>query len=384
MASVASRVESRRTAWFILFAMIVVIIALPFIATHIWGPPHSIVDISWLLLWQFTVATMPLTFLGALIASRQPENRIGWLMLGIGVVCVVSFIGLAWGDFARAVSAPGAGWGTFLGEWIVLYPIIALVTLAPLLFPDGKLPGPRWRAVVALTIVAAIVWPPVENLSPENLSDSHYPQAVRVEWIARDLHTFAWVTGLLLVAAVFCSLAGMVVRARRSHGIERQQIKWFLYVAALNCVLFVLSGLPFDLASSIAFAGAMILTIIGLPIAITVAVLRYRLFEIDRIISRSISWLLVTAVLGALYLLVVVVLGEAFQSVTGGGSQLHGCRIDASRCRPLPPRPRARPVRRSPLQPPALRRRAHGRSLPRAPARRGRPFERHRRGTPRG
>jgi hypothetical protein len=251
------------------------------------------------------LAAAPLAFsvVGALVAARQQRNPVGWQLLAVGVFMTANLLGESYARYAL-VTAPGSLPGGLYGVWLgwTYAPTLAfLAILLPLYFPTGRLLSPRWRPVVWLGIgflafaVAGNALspgpdPPLLGLAPVPNPVVYLPQAKPLFELFRLL-------------ALFCSLAGfagaiaaLVVRFRRSRGIERQQLKWFTYTAALTPLPF----LAYDLAPRI--SGPLRMLILPLvPISIGIAILRYRLYEIDRILNRTLVYGLLTVVLGLGY-----------------------------------------------------------------------------------
>jgi hypothetical protein len=199
-------------------------------------------------------------------------------------------------------------------------PAWTLVVLLLLLYPEGRLPSRRWRPILwiaaasaALMLVPSAIaeWP---YRGPALLADA-WPSSPALD-IALLLQGAGLALSLLVAVA---GAAALVTRFRRSAGMEHQQIKWFASAAVVEvCMLFVLSGpglipRPFDFLAAI-IAGPLI------PIAIGIAILRYHLYEIDRIISRTISWTLTTGVVGAVFVGIVVGLQGILAQVTGGNT----------------------------------------------------------------
>jgi hypothetical protein len=297
-------------------------VLLPIIATRIWSPSSGVVESNWYELWVFGFLLLPMSILGALMAAKRPENRIGWIMLAFACSMCLSIAFHIWDQFAQDVSGPTVGWGEWVGAAISLVPILGIFTIFPLLFPDGHLPSRRWWPALVFACFALVIWIFSEQFNSEIYNDPATPDAVRIAAF-RDIVSAIGVVGYLIVgAAVLMCVAALVVRARRSRGIERQQIKLFAYTAAVVSTAFVVSGADNDTVASISWIVALTGVTIGFPVTIAVAILRYHLFDIDRLISRSVSWLLVTLVLGAAYLLAVVGMGVAFRSLSGSGSQL--------------------------------------------------------------
>jgi hypothetical protein len=243
---------------------------------------------------------------GWLLSWKRPRNPIGWLLLIIPGLFTLGtpaiLLGEALLDQAPAVST----WLFWYGydrddTWAWLPPIGLLLTQVPLRFPDGALPTPRWRwfswyTIVTLVIVSAALSMGSVEVYPGIANPVHM-----AELISNPLVLLACF-GALAIAFVG-SLASLVVRYRRAAAVERAQLRWMLWAVGLVVVILITSWVfPTQLAGATSF----ILVAYGfIPIAIAIAVLRYRLYEIDRIISRTASYGLVTVLVVAIYALVV-------------------------------------------------------------------------------
>lgn len=263
----------------------------------------------------YTVFTLATVGAGALIAQRHPENPIGWLFCGFGLLNAVS------GDLSEGygLRAAAEGWpGGPMAEWIGW--VSWLVNgfgwiLTFLLFPTGRLPSPRWRAVpwigAAGTVLAIAGW----GLSRDRDRDyigGRNPWVV--EWLPTDL-LFAIGMPLFLLALVI-SAVSLVVRFRHAGGLERQQLKWFALAASVASVLLPLSFALWYVTPYAELIAALALS--GLPLAACAAMLRYRLYDIDLFISRTVAYATLTVLLGAAYVVLIIALGTLF----GRGSAL--------------------------------------------------------------
>jgi hypothetical protein len=267
-------------------------------------------------------AGLPIAFavVGALIVTHRPDNRIGWLFCA-GVVFALLPALDAYALYALAADPaaglPGATLAAWVASWIWLLDLL-LVVLVPLLYPTGRLLSPRWRPVLWLTVLLVLVGMLANAVRPGPLKASQVPVAPNPSGIpsaaglvaAIDL-VGAVVGVLLLLAAV----ASVLLRFRHARGVERQQLKWFAY-ASLGVVLsFVLSGL---LSSLLTTSGELLvdlisgIPILGWPVALGIAILRYRLYDIDRLINRTLVYGLLTVLLGLGYAASVMVLGQLF------------------------------------------------------------------------
>jgi hypothetical protein len=263
-----------------------------------------------------------LALVGGIIEWRRPGHRIGRLLLLGGPL----YAALAAGWTTAELVEPYVDRDLYLAlNWaglLLSYPGVALIVgWLPLLFPSGTLPGPRWRlpaaVLVVLPSIGTLAWavrpgPLVEGVD----ADNPFGVAGWPTW----LQPFIDLIPLALPALLLLAAAGLVVRYRRGRSVERLQIRWFLASTALALIGFagvlVEQAIRADdgilVSVVVAYAG-----ILAMPVAIGIAVLRYRLFEIDRIISRTIGWAIVTGILLAVFVGLVV----GLQGILGGVTQ---------------------------------------------------------------
>jgi hypothetical protein len=259
---------------------------------------------------------------GAMVAARRPRLPIGWLLVGIGLLMA---LGLAAGQYAvvAVLDAPGSLPFGPAAAWLSAWPFTAGFLLLPflfLLFPTGRLPGPRWRplawagAAVYATNVFGVAFQP-GPINPEELGPLENPLAIPALGGPGDLPARIVIPLMLLV--VLASVASLLVRLRRSVGVERQQLKWFAYAAGLFGLATFVNVVASLLGADQAGLFVTTVPVVALPVAIGVAVLRHNLFDIDRVINRTLVYGLLSALLGALYLAVVFLLGRLLVPVTG-------------------------------------------------------------------
>jgi hypothetical protein len=256
---------------------------------------------------------------GAVIVAHRPGNAIGWIFSAIGLLAATGTLAMEYAAYAyvtRPGSLPAAIWPAWYQQqwWI---PMLALVFVAtPMLFPTGRLPSTRWRPVAAVAAVAAAALELLAALQPTiQLQDEDYwvDNPFGLAWIP-DPETSAVGGALagLLTACIVAAIISLVVRFRRSRGVERQQLKWFTYAGAL-----LLLTIPVGAYLPASFGDAVFgLLIAFVPIAAGIAVLRYRLYDIDRLINRTLVYGLLTAMLGLVYAAAVLVLGQVFGGVS--------------------------------------------------------------------
>ena len=251
---------------------------------------------------------------GALIVGHRPENAVGGIFAAIALRAVAGALAEEYATFAVAHRQAGGVLAAWFASW-AWYPTIALALLfTPLLFPDGRPPSPRWRplawlagATTAAFVVLAAVQPTLELgagrvANPIGVAAVGSPEDSPPGLVLLNL------IGVLVVAAV----VSLVVRFRRSRGEERLQLKWFTYACALLPLLMLSDRLP-DALANLLFA----VVVSFLPVAAGVAVLRYRLYEIDRLINRTVVYGLVTVLLAGVYAGLVLALGQLSGGVAG-------------------------------------------------------------------
>ncbi|MBA4170180.1 MAG: hypothetical protein H0X68_07220 [Chloroflexi bacterium] len=268
----------------------------------------------------FRLGLLVFPTVGAFVASRRPKNAIGWIMLGTGVLLALTGFALSYatyGLFTRPGGVPAAEVMAWISAWIFLPPLFATPPLLFLLFPDGRLLGPRWRAALALVVLGTVAAATAIALTPGTLQDAPFEQIANpfgvdgAEVALEILLTIGWVSGS---AGIVVGSVSMLVRLRRSRGVERQQLKWIAGAAALFAVA-VLTAYPIfgDVLGQIIILGAFC----SIPIAAGIAILRHRLYDIDVIINRTLVYGSLTALLGGLYIALVLGLQVLLAPLTG-------------------------------------------------------------------
>lgn len=256
--------------------------------------------------------TMPtsLGFVGALVATRRPRNPIGWIFWAAGLI--VSFAGA--GTEAWAGTSVLVVW---IGNAITLPTIVAVVLFVPLLFPTGGLPARSWRPLAAFMVVGLATLMLLKMFSPGPLGDTGIENPFAIAALGPLLDALRAASGVIVVISFALAVVAPVWRYRRGGPVERQQLKWFAATTATAAISLPVSAIRIPVISDLAWAGGLLA--LGLmPLAIGMAILRYRLYEIDRIISRTISYGVVTAMLVAVFATVVVGLQTVLTPFTGG------------------------------------------------------------------
>jgi signal transduction histidine kinase len=262
----------------------------------------------------FSALLLSFPAVGFFVLSRRPDNRLAWLMVAMGVFAAIlgpltgygAYAvehGLPFGPLALAIGGPG---------WV---PFIAISGYLLVLFPDGHLPSPRWRwfawpCGIALSIVFVTIW-----FYPGDFADSGYPEIenpIGIEALGAVLDAF----GLLLLSAPLLVVGGfvsLVVRMRRTtDDVVRHQIRWLAYAASLMALFFALSfipGLGNDDAWNSWIQNLSAISFMLIPVVIGVAILRYRLYDIDVVIRKTVVIAVVVAFIALVYVGVVAGVG---------------------------------------------------------------------------
>ena len=266
------------------------------------------------------VAVLAFSVAGALIVGRQPRNPIGWIFGGASLALAFTFLAEEYGTYALYTESgelPGGPEAIWLAAWLFFPGLFSLVTFFFLLFPDGRLPSRRWRPAVWLAAFTMTALALGYAFAPGPIEE--YPQVENPVGIGGDLARVAEGIGWpLLPVAVLVSASALIVRFRRARGEERLQLKWVAAAGVVNAVCLALMVVLW-------FAGfetpATLLMLVGLLVltaAAGVAILKYRLYDIDVVINRALVYGALTATLAAAYLGSVLLL----QAVLSPGSDL--------------------------------------------------------------
>lgn len=259
--------------------------------------------------------------IGGLVAARRPALVVGWLLVVVGLALTVSSFGLDWARHALLVdpgSLPGGRVALWFGTWVWVIGYCTLAAVLPLRLPDGSAPTGRWRlawwAALVVTVLAAAGW----ALTPYDRLDRH-PLPGLDPGVTSPTGTevgpvLLAVSLPLLGACALVGLASLVVRLRRAVGEERQQAKWVVWGAVLSLVLLALGQVAGPEGGSDAWLAVAALP---LPLGIAVASLRYRLWDVDLVINRTLVYAVLTALVVAVYVVGVLVLGDLLGERTG-------------------------------------------------------------------
>jgi hypothetical protein len=255
---------------------------------------------------------------GLVLTLRRPTNPIGWLYAAAGLLWSSAIPGDPWLDQLLVEHRPlplAAQVNAVYGEFSWAPATVLGIALPALLVPDGRLRSRRWRVVAAAGMVAAALLLVGGSLAPARLQDTQIANPFGLAGPAGDAAAAMLAVGTLLWAAVMvASLACVVLRFRSSAGVERQQLRWVVAGAA-GAVAGLLAGAAtpqHTVISSVLYS-----TVLCVPVSVLVAVLRYRLWDLDRLVSRTVTYGLVTALLVIPYLLIAPAAGRLAQ---GSGS----------------------------------------------------------------
>jgi hypothetical protein len=261
---------------------------------------------------------------GAIVASRLPESPIGWLFCAIGLIFGLSHFSAEYAAYALlgpSRSLPAGEAFAWLTSWVWVFGL-GLIVYLDLLFPNGRLPGARWRWFAWFTAIVLVPAAILGALSPGLILSSTLINPLGVEGlpnVSRAIEAFMY--GLIVVGA-----SSMLARLRHAGRIERQQIEWFAYATAVAISGVILKNTVYP-AVGVTWVWwvGLVLTTVGVvssPVAMGIAIFRYRLYQIDLIINRTLVYGSLTAVLACVYLGGVVFLQYAFRALSGEGSQL--------------------------------------------------------------
>jgi hypothetical protein len=260
----------------------------------------------------YFAAVVAFATVGALLSARGTGNKIGWVLLAIAVVVAVRITGAQYGDYSlliRPGSLPGGRIAVAIGEALSTS-MFALLGLAILLFPDGHLPSRRWRWLPWVLGVAAVTGALGSGLAPGHFTDAEpFERFSNPLGVGSDSEPFEALAGLgwlSVTLGLFASGVAMVRRMRRAHGIERLQLKWMAFAASLFGVGFVVISITFFAGLSGPTADAVRTGLLGvgfctIPVAAGIAILRYRLYDIDVVINRALVYAVLTATLAGVY-----------------------------------------------------------------------------------
>src|SRR5215204_1118917 len=277
---------------------------------------------------NLVLAALAFSTVGSLVASRRRKYPVGWLLLGTGILYAIEVFAGNYSTYASTTdqgSLPGGVAAAWLTSWVWILGG-SLIPFVFLFFPDGRLPSPRWRPLAWLVLVNAALAVAPYAFAPGPLED--FPPAspvinpVGVEGSAGVLDLSAKVSVFLLIPIAVGLILAFFVRFRRAREEERQQIKWVAYAVALfTAVIFVVSVWP-SLDTSPLGNVLFLAAFLAIPSAMALAILKYRLYDIDVVINRTLVYGVLTVTLALVYFGSVALLQGVLGALTGQDSQL--------------------------------------------------------------
>ena len=266
-----------------------------------------------------------LAIVGRLIVDRQPGNAVGWIFIATSVGFAITMLAFSWLGLSQdrfGGGLPGTVFAAWLNAWDGIPVLVTLILFVPLLFPNGRLLSPRWRWVAAFAIAGIGATTIGSALTPGPLNSSQIPNPIGID-VGQPLRDFLGTVDSLAGVVVFgLAILALVIRYRRGSTVERLQLRWFAFpmAIAIACV-----GISNFIQLGIASDAAWIIGIVAVavtPVAIGIAILRYRLYEIDLLLNRTAVYASVTVVLVAFFVVGNVALQTGLQSLTHQRSEL--------------------------------------------------------------
>jgi len=299
--------------WLVVVVDIAASLALPFTVN-----PTS--DTPLWAMFIFIAMVASLGMVGSLVVTRQPRNPVGWILWAAATTTALSIVGPAYAS-SRVAADPVVPPAIVALAWVTSFTFVAtlatVVVFVPLLFPNGRLLSPRWRWAVAFTLFALIVGTLPSMFMPGPLSSvAAIQNPFGIPLVEQLKDPLSLANGIGAAIAFLLAIASAVIRYRRGTSVEREQLKWFAAAAALTAVSLVVAAARIGPLADLGWVVGLI-GLALLPIAIGIAILRYRLYDIDRIISRTIAYLIVTGILALVFAGAVLLFGAILSPVFG-------------------------------------------------------------------
>ncbi len=270
------------------------------------------------------VGAAPFALVGGLVASRLPHNPVGWfLVVSAVIVALQEFMRhyVTYGLVTGSSPLPLAQTMAWLLSWTYAPGFVLLFIFLPLYFPNGRLLSSRWRWVVRCAVFCTVVGAVNSAFLPGEIKDLGITNPLGIEALRPISDLINDIFFVAVFGVAFVSAISLVLRFRRSRGQERQQIKWLAY-AASGIIVWFLTNWPIEEAFPVLFTLVdNVLFSFGIPVAIGIAIFRYRLYDIDLVINRTLVYVTLTAVLVMVYLGSVVLLRGLLFGFTGQSSQ---------------------------------------------------------------
>ncbi|TMK44223.1 MAG: GAF domain-containing protein [Actinobacteria bacterium] len=266
---------------------------------------------------SFVLIFLSMAYIGSLIASRRPDNAIGWLLLWTTLAIGTGFVSDEYSKYALVTNPgalPGGVWVAWASSWAWAIGIIPIVTFLFLLFPDGHLPSRRWRPVAWAAAAALALVTVGGMLNPKMDTSVQVKNPIGIEGAAGLIDSVIGAAFTSLAVLGLLSVWSLVQRFRRASGDEREQIKWFGFAAGLLVGWLVLSTigqaagikLLYDSELNTVLSGV---SFVALPLAVGVAILKYRLYDIDIVIRKTVVLGVLAAFITVVYVAIVVGIG---------------------------------------------------------------------------
>ncbi len=274
---------------------------------------------------NFAIVGISSTIVGGAVAYRRPTNPVGWLFLGGALSAAIKVLA---GEYAvyGIVTSPGTLPLPYALAWlsntmVLIGPVISFI-LIPLYFPDGRPVSRRWAFVARVSLGSLLLFTLLYAFAPvEAVQGAGIQNPLGVEALRPFMKTFELIVLVWYIALILAAAGSLVVRFLRSVGEERQQLKWFTYAAAILPVWFLINR-PIQNAFPDLFAMLDSLFIAAIPIAAGIAILRYRLYDIDLIINRTLVYGVLSLLLGLIYFGAIALSQAALRTLAGGESSL--------------------------------------------------------------
>jgi len=272
---------------------------------------------------SFPLAMTASAVAGGFVASRRPTNPVGCFFLGSAACFTLAEVANGYATYglltasATLPAAQAVGW---LQSWLFVPGVLLLLSFVPLYFPDGRLVSPRWRWVVRFALFFSVTVAVFSALSPGEIQNQGILNPLGIEALRPVFDLLDTLAFALYFTLLFASAASLVVRYRRSGSVERQQIKWLAF-AALAIPVWFLTNAPIEAAAPGLFSVVDSLAFTMIPVAIGIAILRYRLYDIDVVINRTLVYGSLTLMLALVYFGSVTATQAVFTALTGQEEQ---------------------------------------------------------------
>jgi two-component system, NarL family, sensor kinase len=262
---------------------------------------------------------------GALIISRHPQHPVGWLLCAGMLFAAIDMFAAGYASYDTYLppgSLPGVDLALVWLKLVVLGPHgLSVFILIILLFPDGKFPSPGWRKVAWMTVGALLLFLPLQAVEPGSVDPSFLPDRINPLGVSASMWTFfqplMWTSFFILVLCFGAAFVSLFVRLRNSRRDVRQQVKWLIFPVGLYGIfllLFLVGYAKSDEALVDASVAVGQLAVAGMVIAIAFAIFKYRLYDVDLILNRTLVYGALTACVIGFYVLLVGTLGTIFQA----------------------------------------------------------------------